>query len=80
MGNCVQRQSRRERNQRKALRDSLLRDKDEIGMIYFYEEESAELVESVESVESLYATQYDIRVPTKPTKPTKLTKQTASLA
>ena len=55
MGNCLQ----KPKSEKQVLRDQLLKDKDDTGMITFYEKESEEKEEKLPSV---YDTVFDTEI------------------
>ena len=54
MGNCLQKQ----KSDKQLLRDQLLKDKDDTGMITFYEKES----EGKEEIPSVYDETFDVEI------------------
>jgi len=56
MGNCLQ----KPKSEKQVLRDQLLKDKDETGMITFYEKETEEKIPSV--YDTVYDTVYDVEI------------------
>ena len=54
MGNCLQKQ----KSEKQLLRDQLLKDKDDTGMITFYEKES----EGSEEIPSVYDETFDVEI------------------
>ena len=54
MGNCLQ----KPKSEKQLLRDQLLKDKDDTGMITFYEKEK----EKEEKIPSVYDTVYDVAI------------------
>jgi len=57
MGNCLQKQ----KSEKQLLRDQLLKDKDDTGMITFYEKES-EGREEKEEIPSVYDETFDVEI------------------
>lgn len=57
MGNCLQKQ----KSEKQLLRDQLLKDKDDTGMITFYEKESEEREEK-EEIPSVYDETFDVEI------------------
>ena len=57
MGNCLQKQ----KSEKQVLRDQLLKDKDDTGMITFYDKESEGREES-EEIPSVYDETFDVEI------------------
>ena len=58
MGNCLQ----KPKSEKQVLRDQLLKDKDDTGMITFYEKESEEKEKLPSVYDTVYDTVYDVEI------------------
>ena len=59
MGNCLQ----KPKSEKQVLRDQLLKDKDDTGMITFYEKDSEKKEKKLPSVyDTVYDTVYDVEI------------------